>query len=39
MPGTCDRRTEPADETKAVDRATIDAICTRRDIPLRERVL
>jgi len=33
------RRTEPADQTKAVDRATIDRICTRRDIPLRERVL
>ncbi|PZS22164.1 MAG: site-specific integrase, partial [Pseudonocardiales bacterium] len=39
MPGTCERRTEPTDHTKAVDRASIDAICTRRDIKLRERVL
>lgn len=39
LPGTCERRTEPRDDTRAVDRATIDRICTRRDIPLRERVL
>ena len=39
LPGTCERRAEPRDETRAVDRATIEAICTRRDIPLRERVL
>lgn len=39
LPGTCERAAQPRDETRAVDRATIEAICTRRDIPLRERVL
>lgn len=39
LPGTCERRAEPRDETRAVDRATIEQVCTRRDIPLRERVL
>lgn len=39
LPGTCARRHEPRDHTRAVDRATIDAICTRRDVPLRERLL
>lgn len=39
LPATCERRREPSDHTKAVDRAAIDRICTRRDIPLRERVL
>jgi integrase len=39
LPGTCERRAKPREETRAVDRATIDRICTRRDIPLRERVL
>jgi site-specific recombinase XerD len=39
LPGTCERAAQPRDETRAVDRATIETICTRRDIPLRERVL
>jgi site-specific recombinase XerD len=39
IPATCERRKEPQDHTRAVDRALIDQICTRRDIPLRERVL
>ncbi|MFR9802816.1 tyrosine-type recombinase/integrase [Pseudonocardia sp. RS010] len=39
LPGTCERRHEPRDHTRAVDRATIDRICTRRDVPLRERLL
>jgi integrase len=39
LPATCERRKEPADETKAVEQPMIDRICTRRDIPLRERLL
>jgi integrase len=39
VPATCERRKEPDDQTKAVDPAVIDRICTHRDIPLRERVL
>jgi site-specific recombinase XerD len=39
LPATCERRHEPQDDTKAVDRAVIDRACTRRDIPLRERLL
>lgn len=39
LPGTCERRHEPRDHTRAADRATIERICTRRDIPLRERLL
>lgn len=39
LPGTCERRKEPADETRAVTPAVIERICTRRDVPLRERVL
>lgn len=39
LPATCERHKEPSDNTSAVNRAAIDAICTRRDIPLRERVL
>jgi site-specific recombinase XerD len=39
LPGICERRKEPADKTRAVARTTIDRICTRRDVPLRERVL
>jgi site-specific recombinase XerD len=39
LPGTCERRKEPEDKTRAVDQALIDRICTRRGIPLRERVL
>jgi site-specific recombinase XerD len=39
LPGTCERRKEPADQTRAVTPAKIERICTRRDVPLRERVL
>lgn len=39
LPDTCERRAQPRDQTRAVDRATIERICTRRDIPLRERLL
>jgi site-specific recombinase XerD len=39
IPATCERRKEPQDQTRAVDRALIERICTRRDIPLRERML
>ena len=39
LPGTCERRREPRDHTRAVDRAAIERICTRRDIALRERLL
>ena len=39
LPGTCERRPEPRDHTRALDRDRIEAICTRRDIPLRERLL
>lgn len=39
VPGTCERRREPEDQTQAVDRAVIDRICTHRDIPPRERLL
>lgn len=39
IPSTCERRKEPHDQTRAVDRALIERICTRRDIPLRERLL
>jgi site-specific recombinase XerD len=39
LPGTCERRKEPADATKAVTSTRIERICTRRDVPLRERLL
>lgn len=39
LPGTCERRHEPDDGTKAVDAAVIDRICSRRDVPLREKLL
>ncbi|MGH7744332.1 MAG: tyrosine-type recombinase/integrase [Candidatus Dormibacteria bacterium] len=39
LPDTCERGKEPQDQTRAVDRTRIERICTRRDIPLRERVL
>jgi site-specific recombinase XerD len=39
VPATCERRTQPADHTRAVDAGLIDQICTRRTIPLRERLL
>jgi site-specific recombinase XerD len=39
LPASCERRHEPDDDTKSVDRAEIDHITTRRDVPLRERLL
>lgn len=39
LPGTCERRTEPADHTRAVSRTKIDRMCSRRDVPLREKLL
>jgi integrase len=39
LPATCERRQQPADHTRAVDAGVIDRICTRRTIPLRERLL
>jgi len=39
LPATCERRREPDDQTRAVEAARIDAIYTRRSIPLRERLL
>ena len=39
LPGTCERRAERRDHTRALDRDRIEVICTRRDIPLRERLL
>lgn len=39
LPDTCERRKELADHPRAVDAARIDQICTRRAIPLRERLL
>jgi site-specific recombinase XerD len=39
LPGTCERRKEPTDKTRALTPTTIERICTRRDIPLRERLL
>jgi site-specific recombinase XerC len=39
LPATCEHRKEPENQTKATDQQVIDRICTRRDIPLRERVL
>nr|WP_046284148.1 site-specific integrase [Mycobacterium sp. UM_NZ2] len=39
LPPSVERRRENADETKSVDRAVIDRLCKRRDIPLRERTL
>jgi hypothetical protein len=34
VPATCERRTQPADHTRAVDAGLIDQICTRRTIQL-----
>ncbi|WP_457063655.1 tyrosine-type recombinase/integrase [Mycobacteroides abscessus] len=39
LPPTVERRRENNDSTKSVDRATIDRLCRRRDVPLRERTL
>lgn len=34
-----ERRPEPPDETRAIDRAAIERLVTRRDVPLREKTL
>jgi integrase len=39
LPGTCERRKQPADKTRAVGRTKIDRMCGRRDVPLREKLL
>jgi integrase len=39
VPPSAERRRENADSTQAVDRARIDRLCKRSDIPLRERCL
>jgi integrase len=39
VPPDCERRHEPDDATRAVTKPVIERICTRRDIPLRERLL
>ncbi len=39
MPAACERRRQPEDTTRAVDQSVVDAICTRRDVDLRERPL
>lgn len=39
VPPSVERRRENADSTKAVDRAVIDRLCKRKDIPLREKAL
>jgi site-specific recombinase XerD len=39
VPADCERRREPDDQTRAVTKPVIERICTRRDIPLRERLL
>jgi integrase len=39
MPDAAERRPETADETRAIDRAAIERLLTRRDVPLREKTL
>ncbi len=39
LPGAAERRPETADETRAIDRAAIERLLTRRDVPLREKTL
>lgn len=39
LPPACERRRQLDDPTRAVDQPVIDTICTRRDVPLRERLL
>lgn len=39
VPSDCERRREADDATRAVTVPVIERICTRRDIPLRERLL
>jgi integrase len=39
LPPSAERRRENADSTQAVDRAVIDRLCRRSDVPVRERAL
>lgn len=39
MPDAAERRPETPDETRAIDRAAIERLLTRRDVPLREKTL
>jgi integrase len=39
LPEATERRPDPADETRAVPRAEIERLLTRRDVPLREKTL
>ncbi len=39
LPASVERRPEHADETKAIDRAAVERLLARRDIPLREKTL
>lgn len=39
LPRTAKRRTEPRNETRAVEWQVIERLCTRRDVPLRDKVL
>lgn len=39
MPDAAERRPESADETRAIDRAAIERLLARRDVPLREKTL
>jgi integrase len=39
LPAALERRPEHSDETRALDRATIERQLTRKDVPLREKIL
>lgn len=39
LPGAVERQQEKPDETRAVDRAAVERLLTRRDVPLREKTL
>jgi integrase len=39
LPASVERHPEHADQTKAIDRAAVERLLTRRDIPLREKTL
>ncbi len=39
MPVAAERRPEAPDETRAIDRAAIERLLTRRDVSLREKTL
>ncbi len=39
LPASVERRPEHADQTRAIDRAMVERLLTRRDIPLREKTL